>query len=138
MKLNFLYALLFVAFMPTPGFAQSEHSLFADSLNLPLVERATIPTDCNYPEDLRQQTAAYQLACVNVAGEEARDVATEYGTLLQSQGWQVQEANQPGRMVFLHPEGGCNTLLALLRSSAGARTEIWFLYDPVPRCPTVR
>ena len=126
-----------------PGNAQQTQSLFASSLNLPVLDGATVPNDCRYPRQITDDPHHYELACVVMArNNQASDIGMHYMQLLSERGWNAPRDMVGSAIPFNRSQpDGCVLSLTLMPADLPGDQQsqtvvIYFIYDPQPRCPS--
>lgn len=119
----------------------STPTLLPNTLSLPVLDGAEIPSDCMYPSTI-SDTGRFELACVTMpSGEESGDIGAQYIDMLGERGWR-QGTYLNGGFTAVHPaDGGCEQVLNIFPSTFppaernASTMVIWFAMEREQRCP---
>lgn len=134
----------FLAFLwASPINAQQAQTLFTNSLSLPVLDGALVPSDCRYPPQITDDPHHYELACVVMPrNQRASDIGMRYMQVLSERGWNAPRDMAGGTIPFSRvlPDGCMLSLTLMSTDFPGSQQNetvvIYFLYDAQPRCPS--
>lgn len=146
-----LLAALVVLALPNLAFAEDKKSptLFPGSLDLPVIDGANVPTDCQFPARLRN-ASHYDLACVVMPRGARDEIGAAYLGLLGQRGWHQGSMLIGGFAAVKPAEHNCQNYLGIYPHDfpvAATRTAttgqsadvvLWFALDRQPHCSTPR
>lgn len=127
---------------PAVAFAEDEPTLFPGALDMPVLDGANVPADCQYPQSLRN-ARRYELACVVIPASDGPDQVS-----MNYIGWLGQHDFRQGMEIIggfsaVRPAtADCQQVLDIFVREYPPNDEtsedvvIWFALERAPRCAT--